>query len=307
MRVICPLCQKTIALADSLAGQTTTCPECRGTLTAPTMMAPPPPPTAATVAPTSPSTAVAPAPAPPPVAPTLPNGGAGVGGRGARLQLSEPVLRWIGPAALFVMFLSTFFTWVGSYVGGYPVYTQSAWGAAFGVFGTDPGGDEVLKAEADLKAAANASPAMIFSLLLLLFVLPIAVLDFAKDHFQFSIPDAVQIVWPHRLTIVLVGSGLIFVLLSLQLLGGIGLENTAAAMAERRVTPTTPEPTEPSTKTVTERDLRKGVEINRLGLRRKLPLCIGFWAAFAAVAGFGLQSWMQRRGNRRAPAIELQW
>jgi hypothetical protein len=310
MRVICPLCQKTITIADSLAGQTATCPECSGTLTAPTMMTPPPasavtvttaaPPTASV-----PPSAVSPEHTPPPISPTLQESGAG--GRGTRFQLSERVLQWIGPAALFVLFFSTFFTWVGSYAGSYPVYTQSAWGAGFGVFATDPVGDEVLKAEADLKKAAGASPAMIFSLLLLIFILPIALLDFAKDHFHFSVPDALQIVWPHRLTIVLVGSALIFVLLSLQLIGGIGLENTARAMAEARVTPTTPDATEPTTKTTTERDLRKFVEVNRLGLKRTTALCIGFWAAFAAVAGFGLESWMHRRAGRRAPAIELQW
>ena len=311
MRVICPLCQKTITLADSLAGQATTCPECSGTLTAPTMMAPEPPSavTVTTAAPPTasvPSSAVTPEHTPPPISQTLQGGGAG-SAHGARLQLSERVLRWIGPAGLFVLFFATFFTWVGSYAGSYPIYTQSAWGAAFGTFTTDPVGDEVLKAEGDLRLAASASPAMIFSLLLLIFILPIALLDFARDHFHFSIPDAVQIVWPHRLTIVLVGSGLIFVLLSLQLLGGIGLENTAAVMAEHKFAAQPTGAPEPSTSEATKRELRRAEEVNRLGIKRKAPLCIGFWAAFAAVAGLGLESWMQRRGNRRAPAIELQW
>ena len=301
MRVICPNCQKTITLADSLAGQSTTCPECAKTLTAPTLMAPetavmaqpvPPPPTASA--------------APPTATAAQPDASSG---HNFRVALSEKVLRWVGPAALVVLFFATFFTWVGSYSGSYAIFTQSAWGAAFGTFTTDgPIADKVLgMREVDLKAASNASPALIFAILFLLFILPVAIFDIAADHFQVTVPDALQIVWPHRMSFVLIGSALIFLLLSLQLLGGIGLENTAVTMAERKNAPAAPETTEQSTMIATEREIARGIEVNRLGIKRKCGLCVGYWASIFAVAGFGLEMWMQRRGNRQAPAIEVQW
>jgi len=57
-------------------------------------------------------------------------------------------------------------------------------------------------------------------------------------------------------------------------------------MADKR-TAVAGETTEPSTKVATEREMRRGIEINRLGLKRRTGLCVGYWAAFAAVAGFG--------------------
>src|SRR5205823_664998 len=47
------------------------------------------------------------------------------------------VLPWVAVAAVLVMFVLSFFPWVGRYPGGVPFVTQSAWQAAFGAEAVD--------------------------------------------------------------------------------------------------------------------------------------------------------------------------
>ncbi len=161
MKLVCPHCAKVIEIADSLAGQTTSCSLCQGPLTvpfAPSAAAPTPPQASPTPAPVSPSPL--PPPPPPPPAPDplgtttawtpsasstggsvippvhTPSGNGGNGGiwqqRLDTFHIPPYVHEWIGLAALALLFFLFLFPWVGVYVGSTPLAVQSGVGIGFG-------------------------------------------------------------------------------------------------------------------------------------------------------------------------------
>src|SRR5262249_54221653 len=105
-----------------------------------------------------------PAPAPPPPAPSVPVSApapqpppapaqTGTAAPSGPTPAPEPVItehtgrfsiwinpfyvQFVAPALLFLVFILTFFSWVGFYPGGFPVDTQNAWQATFGSASTD--------------------------------------------------------------------------------------------------------------------------------------------------------------------------
>ncbi len=326
MRVICPHCQKTVTLADTVASLPTPCPACGHVFTAPTLMAPePPPPVAETAPAVAPPVTVTPAnpaantpasvaspehTAPPPITPPPSTNVPGL----MRFELSKKALHWVGPVAFIALFFFSFWTWIGSYAIGtrevHTVYSQSAWSIFAGTFYTNPSGETVFDREKLLHENSSAGWSMVFALLLLIPFLLIAVLDLAQDYVNFAVPDIVQAIWPRRLAVLALISGIIWFLLTIQLLSSVGLESAAATAADKFVAPATPEiaaKIDASTTLKIEQDLKRGAEFNRYGLRRGIGLTLGYLASLIAFAGFGLEYWMDRRGKRKPPAVELQW
>ncbi|MFL5329802.1 MAG: hypothetical protein ACJ8C4_12895 [Gemmataceae bacterium] len=328
MRVICPHCQKTISVTDTAAGQPTPCPECGNIFTAPTLMAPEPAPVATAAAPApsgggvtvtaaappsaSSSTAtLAPEHTPPPISPDLQSAGPPLV-HAARFTLSKRVIRWIGPIALVILFFSAFATWIGSYATGastHPIYTQWGWGTISGGFTSDPIGEKTFGREQELMEQRSFDGLSLLAWLLVIFLIPIGLLDLFRDYVNFAVPDIIQRIWPHRLTVLAATSLLIALIFTLRLLGQPGLESAASAAAEKHTAPATADvaKVEGSPTLSLERDLRRGEEFNRYGLRRTAGLWIGYLASLVAVIGFALEWWLDRRGKRRAPAVEVQW
>ena len=54
------------------------------------------------------------------------------------IPANEKILQWVTPAALLLVFILQFFPWIGVYAGSVPLTTQGAWGAAFGIFQSQP-------------------------------------------------------------------------------------------------------------------------------------------------------------------------
>src|SRR5262245_50465898 len=144
MRITCPHCQKSVVVADGSAGKPTPCPLCGDIFTPPALAGaaldlPPAPPPPRPAPPYQPATS---APASRPVAATTAPPPAAEPARSAssmlepccRCVLRRDVVQWLAPGGLVLAFLLTFFTWVAAAPGGFTVFTQSAWGAAFGSF-----------------------------------------------------------------------------------------------------------------------------------------------------------------------------
>src|SRR5262249_26778383 len=143
MQITCPHCQKSVTIADASAGQPTPCPSCGHIFTAPALMNEPlsGSPAVPSPAPPVPPPESARAPTPEPKAderPMLPLE------RGFTFKISPRVVRWIGPIALIVLFVLTFFPWVGSYPGGIGAYTQNGWQTMAHGLTTDPVAEEAL-------------------------------------------------------------------------------------------------------------------------------------------------------------------
>ena len=146
MNLLCPNCQKMLQVPEQYAGQQMKCPLCAGEFTVPAL----PQVAAPAMAPRGPAPGFA---APPPVKESPPpRGGAALpnhsetddgpspaadrappppppeGYAHARvLTLNQRLIPFLAPAALGLIFLLTFFPWIGLYPGGVNAGTQSAW------------------------------------------------------------------------------------------------------------------------------------------------------------------------------------
>jgi hypothetical protein len=128
MNLLCPNCQKLVTVPEQSAGQTMQCPMCSGTFTVPglphegpePLAYAPPPATETYGVRQEPAAAAAPAhlaeaPAPEshfaPAAP--PPSGPSTFSRGFALELNPHVVPWLAPVGMLVVFLLTFFPWIG--------------------------------------------------------------------------------------------------------------------------------------------------------------------------------------------------
>jgi hypothetical protein len=164
MNLLCPLCQKMLAVEEKYAGQMMKCPLCGGTFTVPGLpgapavppapaapAAPPAPPevypvqAAAEPAPgAGPAPAVEPArvtPSPTPEPVSAPPARPAIAGylKVFSITFSPQVLQYFAPVAVVLIFvLQIFSPWVGVYPGGVAAATQNAWQATFGGYSQKP-------------------------------------------------------------------------------------------------------------------------------------------------------------------------
>ncbi len=214
MELLCPNCQQHVTVPDQLAGQVMKCPQCNNTFTTPSLapatasaFVPPPapavPPTAETVAPGSSGSAPAVAASDA----TAPSAVSAPGDYRHRLgvSLSPRVLPWIAVAALVIVFVLSFFSWVGYYPGGYVVVTQNAWQAAFG------------------SSSYGANGLLIVFVLMLVIALLAAVLAAIEENSSVRLPAILERLRPRRWIQVSTLTFLAFLFLVVQLLSGMSL------------------------------------------------------------------------------------
>jgi hypothetical protein len=305
MRVQCPHCKQDVTLPNEKAEQAVSCPSCAQIFNAPALMnampdePAPTPPVRQYVPPIAPAS-------PPPPAPSVAPPIATSSGLETccRMSISKQVVHWVGPVALLLLFVLSFFTWVAGSPAGQTVYTQNAWGVLGGVFSTDITGEKVLNREADLKSRAGFSFSMFLTLVALIPALLIGLGELVEKYHKIPIPDVIEKLWPKRLPVLTGISILIFALLSFQLIFGLGLESAAKAMADNRFP--APAETETSDQMMT-REFKRAEEISRLGIRRTCWLWLAYLSSVAAAVGFALELALEHRGARPEPAIEFKW
>lgn len=320
MNLRCPNCQKMLAIDNQYSGQLMRCPLCNGTFTVPALA---PEPLAAAVAsgptdaggyaladsppltPPSPTETIKvekAASSPAPEAPSIPPAGYTT----TRTFLLNPdVLPWIAPVCLVLVFFFSFFNWDGLYPGGYGVYTQSAWGSAFHHFTTDAVGEKVLGVEEALHNNSHASWVLVLFLLVFLPLLAVAIASVVVPRLQIKLPPAAQQVMPWKSAIIAGGTALALVLLLFQLLLGLGLENGVANMvkandADQAKAATTSEDFQMLA-------IREGARISSYRPERTFVLRMTVFLSLVAIAGAGLDFWVERRGNRPRPRLEVSW
>ncbi len=276
MNLLCPNCQKMLTVPEQYAGQMMKCPLCAGTFTVPGLPAatlPPPPPPVETIpfqadpvpppppppppSPVSTSTppaivekplSTAPAWTPPPPPPPP-----GDYTRTYSVWLSPKVLVWLPAPALLLIFVLSFFPWVGIYPGGVAAVWQNAWQAAFAYYGEDkdmqseagPGykivseNDLKKKDESDkVKVVDNRptwSPGLVLYLLLFLFTLAVTVLVTVVGLLPIKLPPPMQQFLPWRWAVVAGLNLLTLLLLSLSLVFGFSLENKFTEYYKARI------------------------------------------------------------------------
>lgn len=349
MNLLCPSCQNPLTVPEQYAGQLMKCPLCNNNFTVPALPAstpaapspaPPPssPPTPALetygvaadpVLPAAPPSAapslelaptlipgampalpsiVAPAAASTPASPAPPAAPAGYT-RKAAFALNPRVVPWIAPICLFVVFVLTFFPWVGYFPGGYGVLTQSAWGAAFGGYSVDKVFDSKMEWEKSTKddEKPGAGVLLIFFLLALApaVLLGAAAVALPRIKGQVKLPPVATRLEPFRWLLTTAVTLIALLFLLLQLLTGFSLEartrdkiDKASEAARKAATPE-------GEKFV---DIQDGMKLGAFMMHRTLWLRLSFFLLVLAALGAGTAHWLEQRGpNRPLPRFEAMW
>jgi hypothetical protein len=320
MNLLCPNCQKMLTVPEQYAGQLMKCPLCASTFTvpglpsAPTAAPPPPPetyavkpePVATTPAPSAISSAPAtPAPStPPPVSPPPPSGPMTFS-----LWFKPDIVQWLAPAALVLIVILLFFSWVGVFPGGQDAATQNAWQIVYAGYWEDPDLQSIFHftttKELDAKQKDNRPG---FGLLMFAYI-PLVFLTVAVTIacavlplLKLKLPPNLGPILQWRWGIAAVLNLLAFLILSAQLLFGFSLESTVKdwkasqyAELEKKENKTTPEQKELL--------VMKGeaADTATKTIYPKLVLLLHI----VAIGGAALMLALERRGNKPPVRLDL--
>jgi hypothetical protein len=220
-------------------------------------------------------------------------------------QLRPIVLPWTSAVALGLLLVLWFFPWVGTYPGGYSVYSQNAFQILGGGHSADPVGEKVLGKEDRLRENISGDWLLLLYFPAVLAALGLAVLSLVLGRKSARLPPAVQQIWPWRLAIIGVTAGLAFLILLLQLWMGFGLENGLAKIVDaglenKRTAATTPEEKQ-------RLEIERGSQLGSFVIERTSWYRLALLCHVVAVSAAGLEIWMARRGNKPLPQLQVDW
>lgn len=328
MRLLCPFCQKAIAVPDSDAGKAVNCPECGQQFAAPQLFTPPPSPLSE-LAPLPPERRASQPPVPPAVPetyvherdatdpheldlPHVPAPDREMSGyqHMRSLPLDPHVLRWIPAGALFLAFIFTFFPWDGLYPAGYAAFTQTPWGAAFAQMSRDPVANEELKfGDAKVGDILDKKLHMNFwmfpYLFLLIPALVLAVAGPVVDRANVKLPPNVEPLWQYRPLALGILATLLLLFLLAQWASGFGLQRAVndwieSEFADTKAAATTPEKVQRWEMQVA---MMKGTYHVKTTPWLRLALLMHLLAAAAVLGEAGLML----RGSKPPPRVAAMW
>jgi hypothetical protein len=338
MRLLCPFCQKQITVADIEAGKSVECPLCHQTFPAPYLHVTPPsseaPVTTGTTTEAEPAFVAkhtltpTPTPSPytletngtPPITPPpaatptpreRPKSAPNVEQELSGLQTVKSfpielhVVRWIPALALTVIFILSFFSWVGMYPGGYPAYTQHGWQGLFADLSHDPVAEDEWKLGADLRERLKSSWCLLPYFLLLLPTLVLAwmgpILTFAKP----KLPPIVEKIVQYRSALLAVLAFFMLLAIGVQWARGFGLEHAVYSRldekaAEAKTTANTPDKLQ-------RWEMKYDSDLGAYNLRTTTALRFVFWLHVLALIVVAIEAGLQLRGNKPAPRVGVMW
>jgi hypothetical protein len=269
----------------------------------PTPPAPPPP----TPRPPAPVASTAPAPgtkpaAPPRARPTAPAGYT----HSTVLTLHPRGVRAIAPVCLLLVFVLSFFPWVGRYYGGYGVVTQSAWGAAFGGYTVDDVFD-VMEGYSKAPEDEKPGPSALTIIFLLVGLIPAVLVGVGAAALprlrrEFRLPPGVTVLEPWRWMIVTGMTLVALLFLLLQLMTNFSIEARAREKVGLQATK------EAANSNARAADIKENMELAKMGLRRTVYLRMSFILLVLAGAGGAAAHWLEHRGtDRPLPRFEVDW
>jgi hypothetical protein len=220
----------------------------------------------------------------------------------ATVWISPRVLRWVAPVAVVAVFVLLFLPWTGVYPGGHRVYTQNAFQTIWGGVSVDPVGAEALDFVKPYdKVGANRLMVPYTLLVLVALVLVLAPLWLTPSRVQ-ALRPIVRSLWRRRLGLLAAAALVAFVLLSIQLWTGFGLEAAVAARVDKTLASELA-----AAKTPAERQtakIHRGLAVGPFSLGRTLWLRLAVFSHVLLLTGLGLELWLVSRGNRPLPRID---
>jgi len=225
-------------------------------------------------------------------------------------SLNPSVLRWIPPVFLVLVFLLTFFSWVGAYPGGYGIYTQNAWQAIGKGYSVDPVGEGVFHLSPEIDSQIGAGWLLIFYILLLLLSIALAAASLVTMLVPLHLPPAVGPVLPLRFLLTAGVAALAFILLLIQLLWGMPLANALASYADKqREAARAAQAAEQNSPITEEQDKRLnmtyGAKLNSLNVHRTRWLTLVVFLHLLAVLAAAAMFWLERRGAKPPPRFDI--
>jgi hypothetical protein len=226
------------------------------------------------------------------------------------VSLNARIFDWIPVASFILILFLTLFTWVRYAPGGYTLYSQNAWQAAFNGGSADTDGLDLYARVYDdkdtpaLEKQLNMNGLTLVYLFLLFVSIGVAVACAAyplvRPHVSMKIPPQVELFLPWRgALVVLLGLAGIF-FLTLQVMFAFSLESKLKDRFEKRQ-----ERAEKNIKEAPEkdrRDLRKQLEIEdavqRDSLRRSNAFTLVYLLQLLALVSSGIGLWLTVRGDK---------
>lgn len=225
------------------------------------------------------------------------------------ITISPRVVAWLPAVLLTVTFLSLFFRWTGSYLGGHPVHSQSPMQAVYG------GVSRNFALEQSMPGSDNwldkvSSDWLILVPYLLLLVLATGV-AWAERGLPGLDPDrlpSLRKVWPWRKAFVGLVAGTAFVLIAGQVSKGFGMERAIRRMV--RENPDLAKAREDAVNSPAKLaavENREEAELAKFNLEETWWRDLGLGCNFFAVLAVFLSIGLDRRGNKPPPRILLHY
>jgi hypothetical protein len=197
------------------------------------------------------------------------------------------VVPLIAPGALALLFLCLLPTWVGTYfLEDTEPYTQSGWGMGFG---------------------GQFSGTGLLYLLLLLPTLLIAWANLLVPVLGVHVPPQVKHLWPHRLPVLVVATAVLLLLLLFQMVTGFGLEKAIEKPPTESVKETKASSEDRLAKGLSQGAKGEGARFARLSAYRTFWVWWAFLLQIVVLVGVLLEFWLDRRGSRPLPKMDIAW
>ena len=336
MRLICPHCMSGVTVPDDAAGKDATCPNCgkafptparySAEVMSPTPPLPVPPPVPVPEVPPPPAAAAAPPgyvpPIPPsvttgflppaPTAPTAPTAAEVPAMAGytnsCGITISPKVVAWLPAILLTLVFVLTFFAWVGCYAGSSPVYSQRPWGA---MFNSAPNRDYKLEEAGTIPGGWLDKKPGDWKLMLPFFMALMTAVALAWAERGFSALDPRHIpplakVWPWRHAVIAGCAALALILLLAQWANGFGLERAikthiSEQFAERR------DKASASPAALAKLEYDQEQEFNKYNLEHTTWFYLAVLCMSFAVLAVATRAALENRGNKPPPKLLLHY
>ncbi|MFO0799285.1 MAG: hypothetical protein U0804_17600 [Gemmataceae bacterium] len=319
-KLICPNCAKFVTVPDEAAGTTVPCPECQAAFPVPARYDP------VVTMPPAPPAPVPPPAAPPPQPPTPPPGlapealaavthspAAAGYEHTVGVSLKPATLAWVPAVGLTLVLLLTLFPWVGAYVGGSAVYSQTPWRALAGSPARNFHLEELSRQQSGwpadvLNKVSSDWLLMLPYLLLLILAVVVAwaerlVTDVSRLPRQVAF---LRDVWPHRVVALAGAAAITLVLLLSQAAHGFGLERAMRqAVAERYADDRAKAAGNQAE--LDKIEFRADQELAKFNLEWTAWFDLAVSLHLLVVGAMAGRFWLDRRGSKPPPRLLLQY
>ncbi len=219
------------------------------------------------------------------------------------LTLDRKICSWLAPICLSIIFILTFFKWVGLYPAGYSAISQNAWQALVADISVDPVFEEkIFHKEKELNDSLRSSWWLLPYLPLLMLGLLLAWADHLLRLAKTPLPPALQGLWRHRSTWISVCAGLTLFFLLIQWTTGFSLSRalTAGISEELLKDARTPE-------AIQVAEMRIAMSKAEFYPGTTFWFRLVVFLHVVALVGIACETWLNNRGDKPPPRAGVMW